>query len=159
MTLPLDGLSILIVEDEMIIGLMLAVEIGGAGATPIGPVTSVAGALKAIDARPVDAVILGAKLVDGSGADLATCLEERRIPYVVVSGYEAAALPSILRVAPFVAKPISTPLLMNAIKGLGIGSRQIQSPRFKDRALEPNVSSAASPEGRDLSLARLNPSP
>jgi DNA-binding response OmpR family regulator len=159
MTLPLDGLSILIVEDEIIIGLMLAAEIGGAGATPIGPVTSVAGALKAVDARPVDAVILTTKLIDGSGADLATRLEERRIPYVVVSGYEEATLPSILRSAPFVAKPISTPLLMNAIKALGIGSRQRPPSQCKDRALEPNFCSGASPEGCDLSLARLNPSP
>jgi CheY-like chemotaxis protein len=112
---PLHGMSVLIVEDEVIIGMMLFDEIARAGGTPIGPVTSVAGALKEIESGIVDAVILDAKLVDGSGAELAARLGERRIPYVVTSGYEQANLPRELRGAPFVAKPISLPLLMEAI--------------------------------------------
>ena len=75
MTRWLDGKCVLIVEDEFLIGLMLAEEISRAGGTSIGPVTSVADALKEIESRAVDAVILDAKLVDGSGADLADCLE------------------------------------------------------------------------------------
>jgi DNA-binding NtrC family response regulator len=118
MTESLGGISVLIVEDEIIIGMMLSNEIARAGGTSIGPVTSVAGALKEIESRTVDAVILDAKLVDGSGADLVGCLEERRIPYVVVSGYDKANLPIGLKGAPFVAKPIVMPLLMEAIEGL-----------------------------------------
>jgi DNA-binding NtrC family response regulator len=113
----LGGMSVLVVEDEVIIGMMLCKEIARAGGTSIGPVTSVADALKEIEFRIVDAVILDAKLVDGSGADLAGCLEERRIPYVVISGYDEADLPMRLRGAPYVAKPISLPLLMDAIEG------------------------------------------
>jgi DNA-binding NtrC family response regulator len=113
----LGGMSVLVVEDEVIIGMMLCKEIARAGGTSIGPVTSVADALKEIEFRIVDAVILDAKLVDGSGADLAGCLEQRRIPYVVISGYDKANLPIGLRGAPFVAKPISLPLLMDAIEG------------------------------------------
>ena len=118
MTPWLSGKSVLIVEDEFLIGLMLIKEIAGAGGTSIGPVTSVAEALKEIESRIIDLVILDAKLVDGSGAELAVCLEERRIPYVVVSGYDKADLPRRLRSAPFVAKPISVPQLMEAIEGL-----------------------------------------
>jgi len=116
MTQSLDGLSVLIVEDEFIIGMMLCDEIARAGGTSIGAVTSVAGALKEIESQTVDAVILDAKLVDGSGADLVACLEERRIPYVVISGYDEAGLPTGLKGAPFNAKPISVPLLMEASK-------------------------------------------
>ena len=113
----LGGMAVLVVEDEFLIGMMLCKEIARAGATSIGPVTSVADALKEIESRIVDAVVLDAKLVDGSGADLARSLEERRIPYVVISGYDEAALPIGLRGAPYVAKPISLPLLMDAIEG------------------------------------------
>jgi DNA-binding NtrC family response regulator len=137
-TPPLKGMSILIVEDEAIIGMMLAAEIGRAGATPIGPVASVAGALKVVEARPIDVVILDAKLIDGSSAELATYLEERHIPYVVVSGYEVATLPRSLRDAPFVAKPISTPLLIDTIKSLGAASRLRQLPGAMDQASVPN---------------------
>lgn len=115
MTQSLDGLSILVVEDEIIIGLMLCKEISSAGGNPIGPVNSVMHALKEIELQIVDLVVLDAKLVDGSGADLAGHLSERGIPYVVTSGYERATLPQVLRDAPFVAKPISIPVLIDAI--------------------------------------------
>jgi DNA-binding NtrC family response regulator len=110
------GKTILVVEDEFIIGMMLRQELERAGATAIGPLSSVADALKDIESRSVDLVILDAKLAGGSGADLVACLKERRIPYVVVSGYERASLPRELRGAPFVAKPVSMSLLMEAIE-------------------------------------------
>jgi DNA-binding NtrC family response regulator len=121
MTQWLDGKSILIVEDEFIIGLMLTQEVENAGGTSIGPVTSIADALREIVSRSVDLVILDAKLVDGSAADLAACLDERRIPYVVVSGYDREDLPTELKRAPFIAKPIMVPVLMEAIEGLSAG--------------------------------------
>ena len=121
---PLAGMSVLIVEDEIIIGMMLANEITLAGGTAIGPMNTVASALKEIESGVVNAVILDAKLVDGSGADLAASLEKRRIPYVVVSGYDRENLPQGLRRAPFMAKPISMPLLVEAIGRLAAASRQ-----------------------------------
>lgn len=117
----LDGKSVLIVEDEFIIGLMLLQEIGRAGGDAIGPATSVAGALKEIESRNIDLAILDAKLGDGSGAELTTSLEERRIPFVVVSGYDKVNLPCALQSAPFVSKPITLPVLMEAIQGLHAG--------------------------------------
>ena len=84
--------------------------------------TSVADALKEIESRTVDAVILDAKLVDGSGGRLGR-LPRRHVgfPYVVVSGYDKENLPNGLRRAPFVAKPISVPVLIEAIEGLTAG--------------------------------------
>ena len=116
MTQSLGCRSILVVEDEIIIGLMLCNEIERAGGTAIGPVNSVAAALKEIEDRTVDVVILDAKLIDGGAARLAGCLKERRIPYVVVSGYERANLPDVLQGVPFVSKPISIPTLMEALE-------------------------------------------
>ncbi len=112
---PVRGKSILVVEDEVIIGMMLCQELGRAGAVAYGPITSVADAVKAIAGKAIDLVILDAKLAGGSGADLVASLKERRIPYVVVSGYEKTGLPPGLRGVPFVAKPVSMPLLLEAI--------------------------------------------
>lgn len=135
MTPWLSGKSVLIVEDEFLIGLMLVKEITGAGGTSVGPVTTVADALKEIDSRTIDLVILDAKLVDGSGADLAVCLDDRRVPYVVVSGYDEVNLPDGLRRAPFIAKPISVPVLLQTIEGLNAGFVQNErsSRSFGDR--------------------------
>ena len=118
MTRPLEGLSVLIIEDEVLIAMMLLNEIERAGGTPIGPVTSVAAALKEIESGSADVALVDGKLIDGSAADLAAALAGRRIPYVVVSGYEEANLPAPLQGAPFIAKPISLPLLIEAIKGV-----------------------------------------
>lgn len=114
----LYGKSVLIVEDEFIIGLMLMTEITRIGGTSIGPVTSVGDALKEIESRIIHAAVLDAKLTDGTSAELASCLEDRRIPYVVVSGYDKTSLPDELRSAPFIAKPVSVPLLMETIQRL-----------------------------------------
>ena len=114
---------------------MLIKEITGAGGISIGPVTAVADALKEIESRTIDLVILDAKLVDGSGADLAVYLEERRIPYVVVSGYDKVNLPSGLRRAPFIAKPISVPVLLEAIEGLNAGFMPNEQPLGRPQSL------------------------
>ena len=143
MNRPLDGMSVLIVDDEVIIGMMLCSEIARAGGTPIGAVTSVADALKEIESRAVDAVVLDAKLVDGWGADLAVYLDERRIPYVVVSGYDNANLPKGLRKAPFVAKPISLPILIEAIGSL-------RRPKSAARSSKPVPHETGITGARDL---------
>ena len=49
MTPWLSGNSVLIVEDEFLIGLMLIKEISGVGGASLGPATSVADALKEIN--------------------------------------------------------------------------------------------------------------
>jgi DNA-binding NtrC family response regulator len=126
MTRPLDGISVLIIEDEFIIGMMLLSEIERAGATSIGPVTSVADALKKIESEVADVAIVDSKLADGSAAHLADALEHRGMRYVVVSGYEEANLPKGLKGAPFVPKPISLPLLIETIQRI---TRQPDVPR------------------------------
>jgi CheY-like chemotaxis protein len=157
MSQPLGGLSVLIVEDEVIIGLMLFNEIARAGGTSIGPVTSVAGALKEIESRIVDAVILDAKLIDGSGADLAALLKDREIPYVVISGYDEANLPRELRGAPFVSKPISLPVLVEAIEGLPVASERDSSRRLLAGPLATPSHSPGSEETGPRSLSERAP--
>jgi len=118
MTMPLDGISVLIVEDEVIIGMMLLNEIERAGGMVIGPVTSAAQALKEIACEKLDVAIVDSKLADGSASDLAAAFEKRGIHYLVLSGYEQENLPESLRGAPFLAKPVAMPLLIEAIEGL-----------------------------------------
>jgi CheY-like chemotaxis protein len=120
MTQSLGGKAVLVVEDEIIIGMMICTEIVRAGGAAVGPVNSAAGAVKEIESRTIDAVILDAKLADGDATDLAARLAAGRTPFVVISGYEQASLPSSLKGAPFIAKPISVPLLVEAIERLAI---------------------------------------
>jgi DNA-binding NtrC family response regulator len=118
MTRVLDGLSILIVEDQVLTGMLVSEEIKCAGGNAIGPVASVSCALKEIESKQVDLALLDAKLLDGSAETLVTHLEQRRIPYIVVSGYEKETLPVTLKGAPFVAKPVSMQLLVEAVQAV-----------------------------------------
>jgi DNA-binding NtrC family response regulator len=104
-------------------------------------VNSVADALKEIECRTVDVAILDVKLVDGRCTELTAHLKERGIPYVVVSGYETASLPGDLRGVPFVAKPISLPLLMEALEFVRTAPERRQSAGAVNGALAmPNGS-------------------
>jgi DNA-binding NtrC family response regulator len=78
-------------------------------------VTFVADALQKIESGIADVAIVDSKLADGSAGVLADALERRGVRYVVVSGYEKANLPKALQNAPFVPKPVSVPLLIEAI--------------------------------------------
>ena len=113
---PLDGLTVLIIEDEFLIGMLLVNEIELAGAASVGPFNTVAGALKEIESGVADIAIVDSKLADGSAADLADALENRGMQFVVVSGYEKENLPQALKGAPFLTKPLSMPLLIETIQ-------------------------------------------
>jgi CheY-like chemotaxis protein len=147
----LGGLSVLIVEDEVIVGMMLAMEVERAGGRPIGPVSSLTGALQKLASLEVDAVILDAKLIDGSGADLSDTLDRRGIPFVVSSGYEKANLPESLKRAPFVAKPISAPLLIDALRAFAPAARprrQVDGALTPAPSVAPRRSDAVVPRDR-----------
>ena len=150
----LAGTCVLVVEDEVIIGMMISSEIAHAGGIPVGPVTSVAAALEEIDSQVIDAVILDAKLIDGSAEELAASLKEHCIPYVVTSGYEKDNLPRGLRGAPFVAKPISAPLLVETLVTAfersprplaSTGARKIEPVEGMQGAALPDAIDRASP--------------
>ena len=118
MSRSLAGRTVLIVEDEVIIGLMLRQEVERAGGIPLGPVTTADEAARMIDQTPMDFAILDAKLAGGSSAALASLLDARGIGFVVVSAYEATDLPKELKAAPFVAKPIAAPILIETLARL-----------------------------------------
>lgn len=165
MARSLDGLSILVVEDEILIGMMFRDAIERAGGTSIGPINSIQSALKIIESQGVDAVILDAKLVDGSAECLAAALGAHRIPYVVASGYEQVNLPAPLKHAPFVAKPVSLPLLVEAVEDLTRVSRRSRSPqdtagRLAVRTLSPASDAVgASTERRQTMSSTTSPIP
>ena len=124
MTPWLGGKSVLIVEDEFLIGLMLIKEITRRWRHLAWPRD--VGCRRVERDRDPGPSMRSFSMPSSStapAADLAACLDARRIPYVVVSGYDKENLPNGLRRAPFVAKPILVPVLLEAIEGLAAGLR------------------------------------
>jgi DNA-binding response OmpR family regulator len=101
----LRGLRLLIVEDEPLIAMELVEECERIGAFVVGPATSVEAALDLIAAGPVDAAILDVEVQRKHVFPVAARLTESRVPFMLTSGHDAAALPACYSDAAYCAKP------------------------------------------------------
>jgi DNA-binding NarL/FixJ family response regulator len=103
-THPLDGLSILIVEDEFLIAMQLKRIIQDLGGRVLGPVSSVVAGTEMLQNSAVDAAVVDINLGKESSASLAEELLARGIPLVLATGYSEDMLPDRLAQVPRIAK-------------------------------------------------------
>jgi CheY-like chemotaxis protein len=92
---PLRDRRILVVEDEYLIAMSLADALDNAGSVVVGPVPSVAKAIKTIDSEPhIDAAVVDVNLGGELAYAVADMLIARKIPFIFTSGYEDNVLRS-----------------------------------------------------------------
>jgi CheY-like chemotaxis protein len=109
------GRSILVVEDEPLIGIDIRAALEEAGAH-VTATTTVRHALILIEHDGLAGVILDHALSDGDSTEVRVRLKARGIPYVTYSGYnpvEGAAID-----APHVSKPETMETLLPALSNL-----------------------------------------
>ena len=82
----LSRARILVVEDEIFIGLELSDAIEAAEGQVVGPARTVAEAIQVIDDDGIDGAILDRTLLDGKVTPVAAILIERAIPFIFYSG-------------------------------------------------------------------------
>jgi DNA-binding NtrC family response regulator len=97
------GRRVLVIEDEYLIAVDIALTLEGLGYAVVGPVSTVGEALAVIAGEALDAVLLDTNLGGTSSEPIAVELNRRHLPFVVVTGYgnlplAAADLDSALRV-------------------------------------------------------------
>lgn len=101
-------MQVLLLEDNFIIALDLAGLVSEAGAEPLGPVGSVADAMRVIAGGKVEAAILDINLGDENAFPVAERLEQQGIPFAFATGYSASdVLPPERTGVPVLAKPYS----------------------------------------------------
>ncbi len=101
-----DALRILIVEDEAVIGLVLADALTDEGHRIIGPFASQHEALDTLDYSRPDVAILDLTLQDGLCSGLARELRSRHLPFMVYSGHDRKRITSeVLHDVPWIEKP------------------------------------------------------
>jgi DNA-binding response OmpR family regulator len=83
------GRTILVAEDEILLGLELVDELQDRGAIPIGPTPSVERAITAIQNEPLDAALLNVFLRGQIAFPVADALRARNIPFLFVTGNDA----------------------------------------------------------------------
>ena len=112
----LNGLSILIVEDEWLIALDLADTVEHLGGKVLGPVATVAQALALIKSSEARAAILDAHLLDRDVTPLAVQLLRSGVPFVIQTGTGISAeLAQQYPHLPVVMKPVTSTAVVEAL--------------------------------------------
>jgi DNA-binding response OmpR family regulator len=109
-------MRILILEDDPLIALDLQLIVEGCGHEVVHLCGSLADLRASLDDAP-DFAFLDVDLPDGKSYELATRLDERRVPFAFVSGSRPGELPDNLRHANFIPKPYSRAAIRNSLHG------------------------------------------
>ena len=113
----ISGHTILVVEDEPLLGMLLEDVLSDAGATVIGPAATVEQALALIGASSIDAAILDVNLRGVRSDAVATELAHKGVPYLFATAYGETVLGAAPG-APVLRKPYDLAEVMAALRRL-----------------------------------------
>ena len=137
-----QGLRIMILEDDAVIGESLHLQLRQLGHSPLPPVRNLARARHLLDHNPIDAALLDIHLHRGdSGIDLARQLDEhRQIPYIYLTAYsDDRTLAEVSKTHPsgYLVKPIRRAELKAALALVAARITSVpQKNRTATRAVE-----------------------
>ena len=115
----LSGRRILVVEDEFLIAVDVQDALTEFGCTVVGPAATADQALRIIAEAPPDAAVLDVRLANGDTAPVARVLHDRRVPFVVLTGYERRQVADpLLHAAPILPKPLQRSALCRTLREL-----------------------------------------
>ena len=103
----LTGTTVMVAEDDAIIGMDLGAMLGDIGCIMLGPYVSVADALASMKTQRPDAALLDVRLNDGAVTLVADALTAAGVPFALLTGTDDPGLPNGLTSAPRVMKPFS----------------------------------------------------
>jgi len=115
----LAGHRVLVVEDEQLIGLMLADVLEEFGCAVLGPVATVAEAIALVEREDVTAALLDLSLRGETVYPVADRLVARSIPFVFITGYTRGALVPRHAAAPVLTKPFGPTQLAEMVAQQG----------------------------------------
>ena len=109
--------KILIVEDEMFIGLELAMIMEDAGFVPVGPATDLEAGLALLASESPDAAVLDVNIgTNTTSLPIAEALTARRIPFVYLTGYDAGFVRETMPPAPLLSKPVNPEAIVASVR-------------------------------------------
>lgn len=114
---PLDGISVLVVEDESMVAMLLEDMLYDLGCSVVGPAGRIDEALQLLDSKRVGAAILDINIAGDKVFPVADKLLERDIPFVFATGYGAAGLVERHQDRPVLQKPYRIETLQRALEG------------------------------------------
>lgn len=115
----IEGLKLLLVEDEFVLALGLADRLADLGAVVVGPVATVEDALALVERVPeIDAAVLDVNLGQEVAYPVADALLARGIPFFFATANERAALPERFANVAICSKPFRVDDFQDAVAAL-----------------------------------------
>jgi CheY-like chemotaxis protein len=111
----LDGLRVLVVEDEPLVAMDIAAVLRRAGAAVLGPAHRLDAALALAAEEVLDGALLDINLAGANVFPLADALAARGVPFMFLTGYEPEILPQAHRDRPLYRKPYTSARLVKAV--------------------------------------------
>ena len=115
MTTELEGVKVLVVEDEYLVATLMEDMLESAGCVVAGPIPRLAQALDAASSEACDVAVLDINLAGERVYPVADILARRSVPFVFVTGYGANTLPPEHAGRPRLCKPFRMAELLSAI--------------------------------------------
>jgi CheY-like chemotaxis protein len=118
MTADLEGVRVLVVEDEFLVATLIEDVLEASGCVVSGPIPRVTEALDAVNHESYDAAVLDVNLAGDRVDPVADALSQRNIPFVFVTGYCTGGLPGQFAGRPHLCKPFKMADLVEALSRL-----------------------------------------
>jgi DNA-binding response OmpR family regulator len=113
----LANVRVLVVEDEPLIAMSLADQLTEAGAVVVGPCSTIGRAVAELSEKDIDVAIVDYVLADDNSEGLQAALEERSVPFIIVTGYPRVLVRRDKR-QHVLSKPISPETLTSTVRSL-----------------------------------------
>ena len=101
----LNGLRVLVVDDELLISDMIADALGDVGCEIVGPATSLEDGMTIARSENLDGAFLDINLKGKPSFSIAEVLTRREVPFAFLTGYDETAVPETYRQVPVLCKP------------------------------------------------------
>jgi CheY-like chemotaxis protein len=116
---PLNGLRVLIVEDELVVAMELESLLKELGCNVLALAPSVERALRALDRELPDVALLDVNVQGERVTPVAEALEGEKVPFVLVTGYGGGRLREPpLQTAPRLCKPVDRRQLAQVLEAV-----------------------------------------
>jgi CheY-like chemotaxis protein len=116
MTAALQGVKVLVVEDEYLVAALMEDMLESAGCVVAGPIPRLAQALDAASSEACDVAVLDVNLAGERVYPVADILAQRNVPFVFVTGY--GVLPGEYANRPRLCKPFKMADLLDTLSDI-----------------------------------------
>jgi two-component SAPR family response regulator len=113
--LPLDGLRLLIVEDQYMVAADMKRIVERLGGEVVGPLPNHRIATAVLATEPVDLAILDINIDGQMTYEVAELLTARNVPFIFATGYDSCAIDPRFADAPHLEKPVADSALVDAV--------------------------------------------